>query len=140
MKTLLLISFLFLAACGGLDVGNSSKNSEDDNSTNINDSFNELESSEKEKCPEAVLWKPISESDGNLVLLFPASFKKAFEAVFVYDLEGLVESGEFAGFTNGARQTWRFSKPGSEYDGEIEIETGEETCELSVKEPGERSE
>lgn len=83
------------------------------------------------------LWKPASDKDGNLVILFPARFDKQFIAVYVEDLEGGVEEGSFAGFTNPDRQTWRFSRNGAEYTGVVRADLIVEECEWRVPEPSE---
>jgi hypothetical protein len=83
------------------------------------------------------LWKPMSESDGNLVILFPSKFDKKFLDVLVEDLDGNVESGAFAGFTNPDRQTWRFSKNGAEYTGVVRADLITQECAWRVSSPEE---
>ncbi len=64
------------------------------------------------------LWKPISESDGNLVILLPSRFRGAdVSAVDVLDSGGKVlERGRFVGDThNGNRAHYRYNMPGARY-------------------------
>lgn len=138
MKRGIIAAMLFstLIGCGGVDIGNSSKASEDDNSVDIDIAQG---SDTGATCPASLLWKPISESDGKLVILFDEAFDEEFEAVTVTDLEGTEEQGVFSGFTNGNRQTWRFPKEGAQYTGVVEIQTEGESCTVVVSEPGERN-
>ena len=83
------------------------------------------------------LWKPVSESNGNLVVLFPKDFTETFQSVTVNG-----ESGNFSGFANGDRQHWRFSKSGAEYEAPAivkAISMGGE-CEWVIPNPSERTE
>lgn len=84
------------------------------------------------------LWKPVSESDGNLAILFPKEFKSRFFDVLVSKEDGDQESGSFVGFTNGERQTWRFEDAGHEYTGIVQVDAGSQTCEWIVPDPSER--
>lgn len=84
------------------------------------------------------LWKPISEGDGNLVILFPAEFDVPFRDVFVFATGGDIESGNFVGFSNGNRQTWRFDFPGSAYTGQVTVDDIGQECDWFVESPGER--
>lgn len=54
------------------------------------------------------VWKPVSEGDGRLVVLLPASMPVGTLAVNR-------EQGRFIGRTNGNRPTYRFFRPGSSY-------------------------
>ncbi len=70
---------------------------------------------------EGFLWKPISEADGNLVVLLPQSFTGGIEDVALYQGETVTESskieqGHFAGDeANGQRAHYRFELPGAAY-------------------------
>ncbi len=55
--------------------------------------------------PSSIRWKPVSELDGNLVVLLPDDI--------VVKVGG--ETGTDYGASNGYGATIRFSKPGSEY-------------------------
>jgi hypothetical protein len=85
------------------------------------------------------LWKPVSESDGALVVLFPAAYDVEFERVEA-ELAGgsSVEAGEFAGFTNGNRQTWRFNEEGKEYSGMLFVYDEAQDCTWQVSTPAQR--
>lgn len=56
------------------------------------------------------LWKPSSDSDGKLVVIFPAAFNGRITAVSVNG-----EAGRYSSTANGNRTHWRFSKPGAAY-------------------------
>ena len=62
------------------------------------------------------LWKPVSESDGNLVVLLPGSLRGNVSGCAIFRGSSRVESGRFAGDThNGRRPHYRFSMPGAGY-------------------------
>ena len=62
------------------------------------------------------LWKPVSESNGKLVVLLPASLSGRIESAALYSSDGtLIEKGSYSGVANGGRAHFRFSKPGSGY-------------------------
>lgn len=62
------------------------------------------------------LWKPISESDGNLVVLLPSELNNNIQQVYLVDSSGnVLEKGKFTGFKNGDRGHYRFSKSGGNY-------------------------
>jgi len=71
--------------------------------------------------PDNFLWKPISESNGNLVVLLPTWFRGTIEKFELhrsdaFDSTSLIERGRFAGDTmNGDRVHYRFNRPGSGY-------------------------
>ena len=56
------------------------------------------------------LWKPVSDSNGNLVVLLPSQYNGKVKSVSVNG-----EQGSFSGIANGNRTHWRFSKPGAAY-------------------------
>ena len=56
------------------------------------------------------LWKPVSDSNGNLVVLLPSQYNGKVKSVSVNG-----EQGSFSGIANGNRSHWRFSKPGAAY-------------------------
>jgi len=66
------------------------------------------------------VWKPISEGDGSLVVLTPASVNAN-----VMTISGGFgsENGRFVGRTNGNRATFRFSRPGCGYGNGINVNT-----------------
>ncbi len=69
------------------------------------------------------VWKPVSESDGRLVVLLPASLRRNVERCWIASAGGAeIETGRFAGDNhNGNRPHYRFSKPGSGYGANIQV-------------------
>jgi len=69
------------------------------------------------------VWKPVSESDGKLVVLLPTSYKGNVSMCYITDANGgFIESGRFVGDThNGNRPHFRFSKPGAQYGNNLYI-------------------
>jgi len=67
------------------------------------------------------LWKPISQNDGRLVVLFPAKYRGRIDSAGVYTQGGdKIESGRFAGDSkNGGRPHYRFSKPGGGFGRDV---------------------
>ncbi len=62
------------------------------------------------------LFKPISESDGKLVVLLPSRLTGLVSGLSIVGPDGQVtESGRYRGIGNGGREHFRFSKPGSQY-------------------------
>ena len=67
------------------------------------------------------LWKPVSESNGNLVVLFPPNLTGNISSAGIYSslppsYENLIEEGDFSGDNhNGGRAHFRFSEPGGAY-------------------------
>lgn len=147
MKKILLIIFLFLVACGDGNFNISDENQNSSVNTNIsNITFSDYESRQGEDVcfsgllGDGFLWKPESESDGNLVVLFPREFQDPFLAVIAETIEGESELGRLVGFTNGERQTWRFSQSGINYTGELIVNTNAESCNIAIENSGERNE
>lgn len=92
------------------------------------------------------LWKPISESDGKLVILTPANISQDVESVSIYKVDSkgkrtLVEEGRSTGIANENRAHFRFKKAGGSYaDGsvvEIKLKGGEVISE-TIKETSSR--
>ena len=61
------------------------------------------------------VWKPISEGDGNLVVLLPSVYANKVRSLDVRKGGSVVVRGRFTGNTNGNRPTFRFSQPGAGY-------------------------
>lgn len=82
-----------------------------------------------------ILWKPVSESDGNLVILFP--YKPG--NVVIRDGEGnIIARGRDTGPSNGYQATVRFDRPGSALNGvTVEDDSGRN---FSVEDGGQRYE
>lgn len=70
---------------------------------------------------QGFLWKPVSESDGKLVVLLPPGLTGQVASAGIYSSlppsgETLIEKGRFSGDSaNGGRAHFRFSKPGGAY-------------------------
>lgn len=95
------------------------------------------------------LWKPISDSDGKLVVLLPPSLTGSVASASIYQTlnDGSavkVEDGRFAGDShNGGRAHFRFSKPGSAYAAGVEIIAtlnDGSSVSFSIANPGSRNE
>lgn len=69
------------------------------------------------------LWKPISESDGNLVVLLPSALRGKVSQTSVVNSSGqVIETGRFAGDThNGNRPHYRFSMPGAGFGRNVTV-------------------
>jgi hypothetical protein len=68
------------------------------------------------------LWKPVSEKDGKLAVLIPASLSDRVQEVAILspDKKKVLQKGRFSGIGNGDRAHFRFSKPGGQFpDGAI---------------------
>lgn len=79
---------------------------------------------------QGFLFKPVSESDGKLVVLLPSRLSGLIAGVQLYDPAArLLEAGRYTGVGNGGREHFRFNKPGSGYpDGttvEVSLKTGD---------------
>lgn len=75
------------------------------------------------------VWKPVSEGDGNLVVLLPATAGDVLVGVNT-------ERGRYVGRTNGNRPTYRFSRPGGAYPPGSVLTIG--SLQLVVPVPGRR--
>lgn len=88
--------------------------------------------------PGGFVWKPKSESDGKLVILFPEKFERDFEKVIVYPKAGGMEGLNCYARTNGNRLTCRGQMPGGRYTGLITALDVDQVCEWSVTTPKQR--
>ncbi|HMO01623.1 MAG TPA: hypothetical protein PKD37_03180 [Oligoflexia bacterium] len=63
------------------------------------------------------LWKPVSDSNGKLVILTPSKYSKLVKKVEILSPDGknVLERGKYRGIANGNRAHFRFSKEGSAY-------------------------
>jgi len=69
------------------------------------------------------VWKPISERDGNLVVLLPNSYRGRVTGASIVQDGEILEEGWFAGDThNGYRPHYRFSLPGAGYGSDLTLE------------------
>ncbi|MFO1522287.1 MAG: hypothetical protein U1G05_09665 [Kiritimatiellia bacterium] len=62
------------------------------------------------------LWKPVSDSNGDLVVILPSQYNGKVSSVSVNG-----ERGSFSGIANGNRTHWRFSKPGAAYGTNVKV-------------------
>jgi hypothetical protein len=145
MRVLLIVLLMFVGC--GVDIGNSSSQDEDNDITTIDNSDNSQGGDANGRLCKGVqsidgtggfLWKPASDTDGKLVVLFPEEFVDEFLSVSAELPDGGIEEGVYAGKTNGDRQTWKFSKPGGEYAGRLIVDAGTQECEWIVDDPSER--
>jgi hypothetical protein len=68
------------------------------------------------------LWKPVSESSGDLVVLIPSQYTGSISTVFIARSNGtVVEQGSYGGVHNGGRVHFRFSQSGSYYGSGIYV-------------------
>jgi len=88
------------------------------------------------------LWKPVSEGDGNLVILLPGALRGAVAGVTISGAFGS-EVGRFAGDQhNGGRPHYRFSHPGGHYGSSITVtaRTEDEDITWSISNGASRTE
>jgi hypothetical protein len=89
------------------------------------------------------LFKPQSESDGNLVILSPYDFTGKIATVRLTQDGELVEEGRFSGIANGNRSHYRFNQPGSKYPANLTVEFALDSGvveEFLIRNPAERKE
>jgi hypothetical protein len=91
------------------------------------------------------LWKPVSDKNGDLAVLLPKQYTGKVKQVRVLNADGskVLAKGRYSGVGNGAREHYRFNKPGSGYpDGAIvliEMENGA-LRHLKIKDTAKRTE
>lgn len=91
------------------------------------------------------LWKPVSDKNGDLVVLLPKNMTSKVQEVRVLSADGktTLETGRYSGIGNGNREHFRFSQPGSSYpDGSIvliQLNDGT-TRHIKIKETSKRVE
>ncbi|MBM3460513.1 MAG: hypothetical protein FJX76_00235 [Armatimonadetes bacterium] len=74
-------------------------------------------------APAGFLWKPTSDSDGNLVILLPPNYAGKVQSVRVLSPDGQVlDEGKFSGVGNGDRPHFRFKKPGASFPNGSQVE------------------
>ncbi len=95
--------------------------------------------------PGGFLWKPVSESDGNLAVHFPGKFQKPFDSVKVTRKGGKIENLRYVGKgnpdSNGDRLLYRGSAPGQQYKalGLVEAQNGADNlCTWKIDYPSQR--
>ena len=69
------------------------------------------------------LWKPISEGDGNLVILLPSGLTGNVENLSVSGADGSAISSNirYTGVHNGGREHFRFDDPGAAYGNDLTV-------------------
>jgi hypothetical protein len=91
------------------------------------------------------LWKPVSDKNGDLVVLLPKKLTGKIDEVRVLSADGkrTLETGRYSGVGNGNREHFRFSQPGTSYpDGSIvliQLNDGT-TRHMKIKETSKRVE
>jgi hypothetical protein len=91
------------------------------------------------------LWKPVSDKNGDLVVLLPKKLTGKVHEVRVLSPDGktTLSTGKYSGVGNGNREHFRFSEPGSSYpDGSIvliQLNDGT-TRHIKIKETSKRVE
>ena len=69
------------------------------------------------------LFKPVSDSNGKLVVLAPSELTGNVESIVLKDSTGSVlDEGVFSGVGNGEREHFRFSKAGGDYPDNLVVE------------------
>lgn len=77
------------------------------------------------------LFKPVSESDGKLVVLLPPRLSGLVQGLLLIGPNGeIVETGRYSGNANGGRDHYRFSKPGGKYPDGVTVQARLVTGEL----------
>jgi hypothetical protein len=89
------------------------------------------------------LWKPISESDGKLVVLMPSHLTGKIKSLSLRDSSGQeLEEGRFSGNANGGRDHFRFGLAGKDYNDatlHVALRTGD-LFTILIDDPGSRDE
>jgi hypothetical protein len=68
------------------------------------------------------LYKPVSDSDGRLVVLLPPSMAGQIKRVSLVNAKGkVIERGQFSGNANGGRDHFRFQRAGGKYPDNLEV-------------------
>lgn len=118
---------LIHGGAGSLDCSDSGSDDGDDTESAVGDdeSGDALERGDASDLDgTGIVWKPVSESDGNLVVLVPTSMGNPGASVFGADGQR-VESGRYVGHTNGNRATYRFARPGRAFAAPAYLTIGE---------------
>jgi hypothetical protein len=93
---------------------------------------------------ETFLWKPVSESDGKLVILLPTSLSATSVSISGPNYNETVEKGGRNGSRgNGQREHFRFGKSGEAMQGPMQVTVALEnggTKTISIPKPAQRNE
>lgn len=92
--------------------------------------------------PDNFLFKPVSDSDGRLVVLLPKNLTGDINGVTLKNRRGKeIEAGMYRGIGNGDREHFRFRSPGQDYPKniivEVELKNGE-TKTYKIPDPSKR--
>lgn len=78
---------------------------------------------EKQDMGDGFLWKPESESTGNLVILLPPDLANEVQSLQLRDEDDkVVAKGQSTGYANGGREHFRFDKAGEDYPDNLTVE------------------
>ncbi len=90
------------------------------------------------------LYKPVSESDGKLVVLLPPRLTGLVKGLTLIGPNGeIIEQGRYTGNGNGGREHFRFGKPGAQYPDGLTVQATLASGELVryiIKETSQRAE
>ncbi|MCA8971291.1 MAG: hypothetical protein KDC95_15980 [Planctomycetes bacterium] len=93
---------------------------------------------------DGFLWKPVSETTGQLVTLLPPEMTGKVAGVVLRDANGQVlEQGDYASVANGGREHFRFDQPGAAYPPGVTVEvqlTDGSTKSYRIPDPSMRAE
>jgi hypothetical protein len=92
--------------------------------------------------PDNFLFKPVSDSDGRLVVLLPKNLTGDVQEVVLKNRRGKeIEAGMYRGIGNGDREHFRFRSPGQDYPKNITVEVtlkNGETKSYKIPDPSKR--
>ncbi|MCB9883151.1 MAG: hypothetical protein H6832_02825 [Planctomycetes bacterium] len=93
---------------------------------------------------DGFLWKPVSETTGQLVTLLPPEMTGKVAGVVLRDASGqILEQGDYASVANGGREHFRFDQPGAAYPPGVTVEvqlTDGSTKSYRIPDPSMRAE
>ena len=102
------------------------------------------ERSGPQEIGDGFLFKPRSESDGDLVILLPPALAGRVEGLRLLGPEGdVVAEGRYTSTANGGRPHFRFDRPGSDFPGPLVVEARLEDGTVrtwSIDDPSQRHE
>ncbi len=91
---------------------------------------------------DGFLFKPLSDTQGKLVVLLPAALTGKVSGVVLKDASGKeIESGRSGGVGNGEREHFRYNQPGGQYPANLTVEVrlkGGEIKSYSIPDPSKR--
>ncbi len=82
---------------------------------------------------EEFVYKPVSDTTGNLVVLTPSSFSGQISSVVLKDADDkILATGHYSGNGNGGRDHFRFDKPGKSYPSPLTVEVKFDSGQLET--------